>query len=341
MSLTSELKNSNSLISQLFKKHLPNTRALLKAGRDQMKDKEIIRAAENLPWMMIGTAFDYRLRFYFSGSGDFRKLVAYLGFWGLCGESWSALHHNEQMSTWEVNEQQLEDIKEFSMNEESPLFDIRLARDFVNSYDALMANLKPAGRKLQQPDEDLLLRHCCVLAYLDGFYRPGSYPTSPLLSPDPSIKSVNDLLSLPSADTIEDLRLLSWGFFDEFQSMLSKEVIANPTFEGSRLVGGADADLIIEHCLLDIKTTINPFNGPGHLYQLLGYAVLDIHDKYNLTHVGFYFSRQKCLVKWSLREILSELSAGEITDLAFLRAEIAKLYSVKPTGATPSKLRPQ
>ena len=45
----------------------------------------------------------------------------------------------------------------------------------------------------------------------------------------------------------------------------------NPVFKTSALVGGADADLIIDRTLIDIKTTKKPELQREHFNQLMGY----------------------------------------------------------------------
>ncbi|MFA4861416.1 hypothetical protein [Methanoregula sp.] len=51
--------------------------------------------------------------------------------------------------------------------------------------------------------------------------------------------------------------------------------ILNPTFGfASKVVGGADADLIIDDTLIEIKTTINPKFERDYFNQLIGYMVL-------------------------------------------------------------------
>lgn len=68
----------------------------------------------------------------------------------------------------------------------------------------------------------------------------------------------------------------------------------NPTFgKGSMLVDGADADLIIDDTLIDIKTTKSCLFTQDIYNQLLGYYALSTFEKKfgGIIEMGVYFSR--------------------------------------------------
>lgn len=79
----------------------------------------------------------------------------------------------------------------------------------------------------------------------------------------------------------------------------SRLCLLNPTFgEASRLVGGADADLVIDDAIIDIKTTKNLRLERDYFNQLIGYFVLHeiagvggLIPKPAITKVAIYFSR--------------------------------------------------
>jgi hypothetical protein len=63
--------------------------------------------------------------------------------------------------------------------------------------------------------------------------------------------------------------------------------------------------------LIDCKTTVRPDPlQPEWIYQLLGYALLDLIDAYHLCSVGIYLARQARLVTWPLAELLTTLTGG-------------------------------
>lgn len=106
------------------------------------------------------------------------------------------------------------------------------------------------------------------------------------------------------------------------------EATLNPTFDGSALIGGADADLIVDGCLIEIKTTVKPETLPRDvLYQLLGYVLLDFTDKHGISSVGLYLSRQGEFVSWPLGELLARLTGIDSVDLPGLRRRFATLLT--------------
>lgn len=94
---------------------------------------------------------------------------------------------------------------------------------------------------------------------------------------------------------------------DKFNFLLSQKACLNPTFDGSGFIEGADTDLVVDGCLIDIKTTINPLKDAQWIYQVLGYVLLDWHDENQIKDVAIYFSRQSFMLKWSLNDLLTEL----------------------------------
>lgn len=79
----------------------------------------------------------------------------------------------------------------------------------------------------------------------------------------------------------------------------------NQAFLAGLAVGGADGDLVIGDLLLDLKArekVTNPWLR-GALFQLLGYALLDINDLYGVRRVGIMLPRQIHFQTWSLDEL--------------------------------------
>lgn len=85
----------------------------------------------------------------------------------------------------------------------------------------------------------------------------------------------------------------------------------------------AEADLIANGLLIDVKTTLAPKNKAGlrpevlkaeNIYQLLGYALLDYSNRYNIDRIGIYSARYGTLATWALEEVMT-LTAGHHFDL--------------------------
>lgn len=125
-----------------------------------------------------------------------------------------------------------------------------------------------------------------ILAKLDLIYRVGR------LEPN--------LLDFEDGDIIDLKNLISITNYSLFKS---KNIsILNPTFGiASSMVGGADADFIIDDTLIDIKTTKNLKFEREHFDQLIGYYILSkiggIYgiNNHKIKKIAIYFSRHSIL----------------------------------------------
>jgi hypothetical protein len=78
----------------------------------------------------------------------------------------------------------------------------------------------------------------------------------------------------------------------------------NPTFgDSSKDIGGADADIIIDDTIIDIKTTKYSKFEKEYFRQLIGYYLLNVREcnKYGkINNLGIYFSRYGLLFKFPI-----------------------------------------
>lgn len=298
MSLTRELKNPKSPASLFMRAQFPNTRRVMALSRGRLgQDVQTCRPVGQVPWSLIGTALDYRLRFYFPQAGrkgSVKNLVCYLGAVTACG---GTLVYDD-----------FDEIQHFVPPAEKKhgFLEAEVLLDFFTHLEGTLSQLAPAQLRLSKIDETLLLRYCVVMASLDIFYRAGHDLRSILLNPKPKT-NLEEFLAVSEDAWVDDLRTLSWNFYDKFNLMLSQKGCLNPTFDGSGFIRGADADLVVDGCLIDIKTTINPLKDASWIYQLLGYVLLDWHDENQIKDVAIYFSRQSFMLKWTLNDLLAEL----------------------------------
>jgi hypothetical protein len=120
-------------------------------------------------------------------------------------------------------------------------------------------------------------------------------------------------------DALEDLTELTQLLVETQPDLVaSTHRIFNPTFSASIDLGGADADLVVDGRLLDIKTKLHGDIRRVDLWQLLGYALGDYDDAHDITEVGLYFSRQGVQVAWGI-DTLMELMSGAPQDLSEMR----------------------
>ena len=137
---------------------------------------------------------------------------------------------------------------------------------------------------------DGLIESSVLLAQLDTVFRCG------LGQQDVGIVHKED---------IQELReLVAAVPLDLFKA--KKQCLLNPEFGGaSCLVGGADADVILDGTLIDVKTTKDLVIKERYYHQLIGYYVLSVIEgkgtsMYGIERFGIYFSRQAHLEIWPI-----------------------------------------
>ena len=140
------------------------------------------------------------------------------------------------------------------------------------------------------------------LSQLDSIYRAGlrfSLLANPTLCPVDGEEDVaKDILNLYDHTPWENLK-------SKHHCML------NPSFgEASKIVGGADADLVIDNCIIDFKTVKNTTNRfVDTLHQLAGYFALSQigsidGDQVDIGSVGIYYCRQATLVNIPIEKLI-------------------------------------
>ena len=249
-------------------------------GLDAIPKQMAVGPIDGANAAMVGTAFDYRLRFHFSPC-RVRDFVAWQG---------ASLLGRLDPSTKQP-----------------------LARFFSN-LDALALRLSPAGQKLEEEDERLLGAYCIVLAQIESVYRTrgGWLPHIPLGDADVVSPNGEPLLELAPDAAVEDVVNLSRSASDAMSPLIpyvsngSLPYHPNPIFAGSGAIGGADADFIVATTIFELKTTtaLDASAIRNALLQLLGYSLLDYDDEYGIRRVGVYFARQEWVKSWPLWELL-------------------------------------
>lgn len=197
---------------------------------------------------------------------------------------------------------------------------------FLASLGQTVQRIQPVRRRLDQASEDLLNRHCIVLARRDRLFPADAAAPSgaafPRASPAPGAGA---LLALGDDRWLADLRTLSWAAYDALGELLTQPAVLGPRFAGSRDAGGAEADLILGDCLVEVKTTVNPCWRRAWLDQLLGYALLDYPDRYRIRSIGIYLARQATFLRWALDDVIATLSGRSgwvATSLGGLRRQL-------------------
>jgi len=180
----------------------------------------------------------------------------------------------------------------------------------------------PRGGVLPEAEEQTLARYCYLLSVYEVCYR-NPMAANPLHSVSDRASVPTLLGVIPSQLAVEDICALIDGFVGTQSSLLGRPIAANPKFAESVRLGGADADLIVDHCLIDIKTVRAARLDRPAAYQVIGYALADSDDEYGISEVAIYLARQPALLRWSLDGLIDEASNGE-SDLATLRQEFSR-----------------
>jgi hypothetical protein len=156
------------------------------------------------------------------------------------------------------------------------------------------------------PLNEVIIRDSLMLGRLEHYYRSGE---------------VHDrgLLYVSNAD-IADLYRLAQATFANAQLFMAKQsIVCNPTFGNAitRLVGGADGDLILDEMLIDIKCESAYKWQIKHLRQLIGYWILSCltpEFKPEVKRLGIWNPRYQRLVFIDVEDICRAINMEEFTE---------------------------
>ncbi len=319
MSLVTLLAERDSLVKQFLEAQFPYTRPVVREQNKRLASTATIRPEGPLPphtYAMLGRAIDYRIRYYFPPT-PVQDLVAWRGGRRVMdGER--PLEDIDLLRERDVELFQGEDGAEIVAIRTGLTLPAEAVQEFFDSLETFLSTYSPAGRRLYQEEEELLTKYCIVLSCFEQIARSGPHPNDRVFADNPKT-SVSELLSIAEDEWTADICAMSWLFHDRCQTLLSSPAILNPIFAGSADVGGADADLIVDGCLIDIKATVNAELSRNWLYQLLGYSLLDYDDEFDIREVGIYFARQGVTLQWSLEGLMEHLRGGPPPPLIELR----------------------
>jgi hypothetical protein len=192
-----------------------------------------------------------------------------------------------------------------------------------------------AGLAGRSGDSEIAARAAWALALCVSAYRAGA-AWAPLV---PDLVHSNDFTAdtmLEQADDAAVTELIALKELAEERLIpkLTGPLSLGPTFDLSkpgptqRIAG--EADVIAGGLLIDVKTTLAPRNKAGlrpdvlkadNVYQLLGYALLDYSNQYNIDRLGIFSARYGTLTEWPLERVMS-LMSGRKFDFATARQEV-------------------
>jgi len=130
------------------------------------------------------------------------------------------------------------------------------------------------------------------------------------------------MLGVADPKALDDVLSLSSQFYEQHRDLLEsfKKVIVGGTLAGSKDVFGADFDLIVDGCLVELKTTLAPVITTAHLRQLVGYWLLDYDDARRITSAAIILMRQGYVRKFDMhRDLIGPNSDGSALRSQFRR----------------------
>ncbi|MBO9336885.1 MAG: hypothetical protein J7455_19850, partial [Roseiflexus sp.] len=220
--------------------------------------RELLAPPLSNRYSLVGTAFDYLARFYVKRLNPHAITRRWIAEQVLLDLSW--------MPIWRQNSQSDTTVYGFSWTPQE---------DYIKDKRGTILRLSELEKKVRQIVErarvdyadylssgritDELVESALRLAQIDPIFRLGVVD-----------KNLGDVHKEDMDDLLKLISLIDSQFFKAYCLCL-----LNPTFgEASSLVGGADADLVIDNAIIDIKTTKNFRLDREDFNQLIGYFVL-------------------------------------------------------------------
>lgn len=121
--------------------------------------------------------------------------------------------------------------------------------------------------------------------------------------------------SAPAPDDVMDVKQIVALFAEQTWTRAETVCILNPLFRVvPREIATADADLVIDDTLIDVKTSVRLELTRDAFNQLLGYAMLvelggvvpRDATRPPLRHIAIYFARHGLLAKWRLDDVVDQ-----------------------------------
>jgi hypothetical protein len=319
MSLTSHLSNQRDPIRAWIDVRFPDIGALVTESRRSLRDASTVCAINGRPPSTSGMAIDYRIRYAFAVTPPAR-LIAYAGAADVLSSLLLEMDA-EHPALWRTVPGTGHSVPQ-AVDPLTPGLPPNPVSGFFDRLAERVPVIAPIARALEEPSERELARYCFALGLFEEVWRTGTVAPGSQLSALRPTTTVDEFLGAIPDSWVDDLAQLGQLFVGAFRDRLNRPAVLNPVFAQSSAVGGADADLISDGTLLEIKTTINPRIDGAWIRQLLGYLLLDTAGEFRVNALGLYLARQGRLLVWPLPDAL-EIVAGKPVDLASVRVEFA------------------
>ena len=270
MSLKSFL--SDPSITAFFRKHVQKPSIRINAG--------IAAAPITRRYSLVGTAFDYLLRFHLKRLNPNAIERPWVAEWSLTSPLSPVLQDVEI----DLVSQKVISYRKTSLTDKIE----QILQNSRKHYECYIS-----GANLSEE----LCAHVLMLVQIDLIVR-ARFIDPNLGNVDPGdIRDLQQLLKLINSDTIK----------------VDQICLLNPTFgNDSRMVKGADADLILDDTLVEIKTTKKATLDRGILNELVGYWILsriggidNSPEGTSIIKLGVYFARYGTLITFAAEDVVT------------------------------------
>lgn len=343
------LDDKTSVLSQFLVQHLPDVPAWRAAYRQALPSGAVLRPewggeAGPVPYGTLGHAIDVRLRLALTPDAVRETFES-----GVCRYTTDALVTDGLLGLGRAGE--LEQVRPLLAHDTilglpGVSEELSRARRHVGKAACLLLERAAQLARRDEPwagpsllaeaaAEEQLCRTAFVVGWLEECFRTGRlFPGSALdaailaaAAPHAAVagsasaeaigaKAEELIKRVPTAAVKDLMGMLALAEHEGMWAQLrsASRITLAPTFAGSKLVGGADADVVADGLLIDVKATVDPRRAkPQDLLQLLGYALLDFDDEYDIDAVGIFLARSGRLISWPLAEVLTLLGGAGAT----------------------------
>lgn len=355
MSLTKQLEDRKSPVGAFMRERFPfkKVQGVLGEVHEALGGDRMASNGDTPSWALglIGHAVDYRIRYHFRHLGADELALAMEGAWNVTAGADPP--ETEIVGAGTIPEAVIGALKEEPrgtvdhggyryrrrrgriertalghtiayLNFAQPQFEKYLPTDCTaDFFDWLADETKEIGAHRREPSLDeewALAEYCLVLGVFESQWRTNWRRWPPPMFGTALPSSVEELVdSIPDAWVL-DAAAMGVRFQARHAGWRGATAELNPGFSGSGDVGGADADLIVDGCLWEIKCTARTKGQSDWLHQLLAYVLLDYEDEYGIEQAGFLLPRQDKALQWPVGELIERTCSPSFLPVAELRA---------------------
>ena len=222
-------------------------------------------------------------------------------------------HQNHNLS--QIKHEPIKDTN-FSLTGASVIYGLRnkLFAGYGNWFNRTVASQANRPNRTRYPNHIPLPYRYIYMAMLDGLARGRNI-------------KVYDSLPVDLQPTLEDVTQILEGLSTMLfpQANLINYYHPNPSFALSADVGGADANMIIDGTLVDIRTTAKrtPLD-LDNIIQQVGYYLLDAEDEYSIDSITWIYTRQEIMFDHPISYLLSDEKQARLGFLRLVDFEFAE-----------------